>query len=187
MPFQRNVQNTAPALAAALAEQYKKNATNAQKSGGLGVMHYARVDASFARDKSTPGATSHEIDFTPVAALNNAGCQARANLLRAALLAHLADGSYAHSGADSTSSALVTAPACSDVASCSTLLADLQAAFNSHKGILAVHSSLAVTNPATTITANDAASNITALNELLLLYQRHFYAAREQIRIGAAG
>jgi len=134
-------------------------------------MHGDRVDSERA---AFLGVTAHTLDFTDVS--TDAGAQARANLLKAALNAHLADGTWAHASADTVSGPVATADA-TDSATGSTLLVALKNAINTHVLRSTEHRGLPAVAEQAVITAVDAATNVTSCNELLAIYKRHIYSS----------
>ncbi|HYE97667.1 MAG TPA: hypothetical protein VEJ18_02100 [Planctomycetota bacterium] len=144
-----------------------------ERFGRMGLlMHGAEVDALYAGLK---GITQQTLEsYADVA--DDAACIARANLLRAAAIAHLADGTYAHNQADSTSAA-ITAPAATNVATASTLIAQLKTTINAHIARKPEHRSVPAYVEAATGNPIDAASNISTLNELLAIWRRHVSSA----------
>ena len=178
MSASRIVRKTPPDEALKIALEHQALVVNMQNSGL--ALHFVRSDGAYAAANASGGATDQSVPFTTIAALDNATCQSVSNLLRTALINHLADGSFAHLAADGASPA-ITAPACTDVASCTTLLLQLKATLNAHLILQAPHNLLPASIPLATIVPADAATNITSTNELLLLYQRHFYSAATPI------
>lgn len=144
-----------------------------ERWGRMGLcMHGAEVDAEYAGLKSVTQQTLES--YATVA--TDAAAQARANLLRAAVIAHMADGTWAHSAADATSAA-ITAPVCTDVATCTTLLLQVKATINAHVAFLTPHRGLPSFVDAATIVPADAATNITSVNELSIIWMRHVSSA----------
>lgn len=181
--FTRVVQNTPPAVAQATLKAHQQLVEGLGISGGA-LMHWARVDSTFASDKRNVGSVDQSIDFTPVG-LDSAACIARTNAIKRVLVLHLADGTYAHSTAD-TVSAPITAADATDDATCSTLLVELTTTINTHLGLAGVHRGLPQVVAQVTTVAVDLATNIQCINEILALYKRHFYAAAEQLVLGAS-
>jgi len=180
--FQRTVQDTPPAIAHATLQWQQRVTKNLAQQGF--AQHYARVDADFPLEKRYADAVDQSIDFTPVT--TGAESIARANLLKSIITKHLADGTYAHSAADATSAAISAADA-TDTATCTTLLLEVKITINAHLQFATPHSRLPASILLVTTVPADEATNITAVNEILILYRRHFYSAAEELVLGTAG
>ncbi len=179
--FTRTVQNTPPAKADAALRAYQILILNLGFSGGA-IMHYALVDTAFSLDAHHPGSVDQSLNWATVAT-DSASSIAAANKLTTVLKAHLADGSYSHSEAD-TDSVAITAPVATDDASCTTLLLQVKATLNAHIFDAAPHRALPPVIEAVFSVPSDLASNIVCVTECLLVYKQHFYAAAETLILG---
>lgn len=165
------VRKTPPARAEQAIFWLKKLSEHGAYTGLF--MHGDVVDSERAAAISS-STVAHTLDFTVVA--TDAASWTKANLLKAALNAHLADGTYAHASADVTSGPVATADA-TDTATGSALLVALKAAINTHVLRSTEHRGLPAVAEQAVLTAVDAATNITSCNELLAIYKRHVYSA----------
>lgn len=105
----------------------------------------------------------------------------RANVVRAAYIAHIASacsattGLGAHIAADATNT--IAAPVATDQTTINTLLNELKGDFNAHRVLTAAHPTADGTNVISAANSTDEGTAVTLVNELFTDINAHFAAA----------
>lgn len=149
------------------------------KKQGLCV-HNALVNKTFTVQPRTKDAGAVQVpdDSLLVACATEAEAILRANAIQPYISAHFDDAKYAHTAADPTSKALLSAPDATDSASLTTKLVAMRLAVNSHFITTTGHNRILNQLQVVTVPI-DAATNLAVMNTILLLLQSHWYSAAE--------
>jgi hypothetical protein len=173
------VKRTPPFLAAAFGKYYAQLVANLKHAGS--ALHNAVVDSDFVGQPETNDASVQvPPDLSPV--VDHPAAIVRANALRPFILAHFRDGTYAHSAADSSNAAVITAADATDITSLSALLVQYRTALNSHFGWTVGHNRITLV-PAISTVPVDSATNIQVVNTINLLLESHLYSAATSIAV----
>jgi len=179
--FRRQVPRAEAAASYFVLTSFQQLVENMKKNGS--AMHNATVTKKFCREPRTKDAVQQAPDdslLTPI--VTEAEAIVRINALRPYLMAHFADGKYAHLVADAASAAMVTAPDATDSASLTTLLVQLRLALNNHYQAVDSHNRMFQQISIATV-PSDAATNIQVTNTILLLHATHLYSAAESFDV----
>jgi len=171
--FKQTILGTPVIQAAAAVKLLKEMADNLKRSGN--ALHNAVVDTAFTYDPRYTDAVNQVPDsFAP--AVTHAEAITKMNAIRPFVLAHFADGTYAHEAADTGNAAIITEPDATDVATLSALLVQYRTAINQHFANDAVHNRIILT-PAIMTVPVDSATNISVCNAILRNYEGHIRSA----------